>query len=155
MNIVACSGQAITWTNGDLLSIGPPGNKLKWNFDWNLNYFIEANSFQNVIWKIMEILLRAKYVKFAILVLFFSKKNLSAISVADPTVTKLDSFGIKKKNMERDFAVNIVAKSAHLSWTFNVTFKPFIRENDIFVQSVMTHSLRNQTGNVIVRINIS
>ena len=82
---------------------------------------------------------------------------MSAISVTDPTVIKMDSFDIKRKNMgtAQDCAVNTAAKLAHLEQTSNVTFKRFIRENDLFVPFVMTHLLQKQTGSVIVKTNIS
>ena len=42
--------QAITWTNADLLPIGPlAGNKLQWNSNWNKWLSIYANAFENVV----------------------------------------------------------------------------------------------------------
>ena len=47
--LVAWVHQAITWTNTDLLSIGPPGKKLQSNSNQNSNIFIEQNAFENVV----------------------------------------------------------------------------------------------------------
>ena len=54
--------QAITWTNGGIMLIGPSG-KISIKFNQNATTFIQENAFENVIWKITAILSRPQYIQ--------------------------------------------------------------------------------------------
>ena len=50
------NGLAPNWTNADLLSIGPVGNKFQRNLNRNTKLFIQENSFENVVSAMEDIL---------------------------------------------------------------------------------------------------
>ena len=56
-------GQAITWTNAGLLSIGPLSDKFQWNSNRNTEVFINENAFESVVCKMAAILSRGRWVK--------------------------------------------------------------------------------------------
>ena len=53
--------QAIIWTNGGILLIGPLGTNSSENFNRNSYIFIQENAFENVIWKWRHFLLASMY----------------------------------------------------------------------------------------------
>ena len=56
--------QAITWTNANLLSIGPLERKPRWNFNRSTNHFIPDNVFVNGIYKMPAICSGVRFTNF-------------------------------------------------------------------------------------------
>ena len=96
--------QAIPWTKaGILLKWHWARNKLRWNFNWNSNIFIEENAFETVVWKMAAILSRSQCVKrfmrqhntvayIWMLTTFLSKPKKSQTSSVN-CITKWHTFG--------------------------------------------------------------
>ena len=54
--------QAVTWSNADLLLIGPLGTNFSEIFNWNSNISIQGNVLENDVCKLAAILSRGKWV---------------------------------------------------------------------------------------------
>ena len=52
--------QAIIWTNAGLLSIGPLGTKIQWNFCKNIKCFLHENAFEIIVCDMAGILSRRR-----------------------------------------------------------------------------------------------